>query len=85
LTSLPKLASLILDDSEIDDQGLSLLAGAPSLQNLSLNGVPLTAKGLKAIAGLPRLGRLYLNRTGLLDEDVMSLRISRPALKIERR
>jgi internalin A len=85
LTSLPKLASLILDDSEIDDQGLSLLAGAPSLQTLSLNGVPLTAKGLKAIAGLPRLGRLYLNRSGLLDEDVISLRISKPALKIERR
>jgi Leucine-rich repeat (LRR) protein len=85
LTSLPMLTSLILDDSEIDDQGLSLLAGAPSLQTLSLNGVPLTAKGLKAIAGLPRLGRLSLNRSGLLDEDVMSLRISKPALKIERR
>jgi hypothetical protein len=84
-TTLPRLVNLNLDDTEITDQGLSFLAGAPNLQMLSLNGVLLTEKGLNALKGIPRLKQLYLNRSGLLDEDMMGLRNSKPALKIERR
>ena len=59
--------------------------GAPNLRQLSLNGVPLTGKGLKALEGLPRLRLLNVNGSGLLDEDLMGLHRSKPALKIERR
>jgi len=85
LKSLPRLVLLYLDQSEITDQGLSSLAGASNLQLLSLDGVPLTGASLKALKGLPRLGQLNVNRSGLLDEEVMDLRKSKPELKIERR
>ena len=78
------LISLNLDQSEIDDQGLSFLAGL-KLENLSLDGVPLTDKGMKALKSLPRLKQLSVNRCGLVDEDLMGLRRSRPGLKIDRR
>ena len=84
LTSLPMLIGLNLDESEIDDQGLSFLAGM-KLEYLSLNGVPLTDKGMKALKSLPRLKQLNVNRCGLVDEDLMGLRRSRPELKIDRR
>jgi hypothetical protein len=85
LKSLPRLGGLYLDQSEITDQGLSSLAGASNLQLLSLDGVPLTGASLNALKGLPRLGQLQVNGCGLLDEDVMDLRKSKPELKIERR
>jgi hypothetical protein len=84
LKSLPMLISLNLDQSEIDDQGLSFLAGL-KLESLSLNGVPLTDKGMKALKSLPRLKQLNVNGCGLLAEDLMGLRSSRPGLKIDRR
>ena len=81
---LPKLAILYLDKSEVTEKALSQLAGGSNLQFLSLNSLSLTAEGLKTLKALPGLRQLEIIGCGLLDEEVVDLRTSKPALKIQR-
>jgi hypothetical protein len=46
LKSLPILAVLDLDESEIDDEGLCFLTGASNLGHLSLNRTKIQGPGL---------------------------------------
>ncbi|MHC5540237.1 leucine-rich repeat domain-containing protein [Singulisphaera rosea] len=85
LSKFPRLMALSLDESLVTDEGLVQLAGATTLRSLSLNKLPVTAAALKTLLGLsPGLQQLEINGCGLLDEEVASLKVLNPALKIDR-
>lgn len=75
LSTLPKqLQYLVLDDCDIDDEGIGQLAGIRNLLNLHLAGTSITDDGLVALQNLPQLDHLDLSRTAVTAKGLRSLR-----------
>ena len=62
-----------LDETEIDDQGLSNLKGLTDLQSLSMDGTPITDAGLVNLKGLTSLTDLSLDNTVVGDAGLAQL------------
>jgi len=68
----PRVRSVLLAGTAVDDDSLIALAGLP-LTQLDLARTPVTDQGLRAIASLP-LERLDLTQTAVTDAGLASLR-----------
>ena len=61
LPRLPKLRSVLLNDTQITDAGLATLGQIRSLENLDLRGCGITNRGIAFLSGLNRLKALRLS------------------------
>lgn len=67
LGRLPRIGTLILQDSPITDEGLKLLAALTQLQYLSLANTQITDAGLQYLKGMTQLEWLNLDSTQVSD------------------
>ena len=63
-----------LNKSDIDDDGLAIVATLPELRSLNLEGTKITDKSLAHLSGLTRLAFLNLNGTGCSSEGLNYLK-----------
>jgi len=71
----PKLQSLTLHDTRIDDAGLTAVAACRALKRLQLNGTPITDAGLVHIGRLTTLEDLNLTGTRTTDAGLAHLKL----------
>jgi len=64
---LPRIGTLILQDTPITDEGLQLLANLTQLQHLSLANTQITDAGLQHLKGMTQLEWLNLDSTRVSD------------------
>lgn len=83
LQKLPKLKSLLLDSTDVTDDGLQYLPGLAALEELALLGPAFTDAGLQHLHSLRRLRHLQADRRNLSPAAVETLRAVLPDCRIE--
>jgi Leucine-rich repeat (LRR) protein len=73
LSRLSQLTGIDLDDTPIDDEGLTVVADLPRLELLSLVGTNITDAGLAHLAGSKSLTSLDLSGTKITDAGLVHL------------
>ncbi len=73
LSGLPKLDTLLLDNTPVTDDGMAFLARVKDLQTLSLAGTPVTDNGLVHLTPRTGLWHLMLNKTSVTDAGLVHL------------
>jgi Leucine-rich repeat (LRR) protein len=66
----------------LTDSGLETIATLQDLEHLRLNGINISPRGLDRISGLKKLSRLDLQSCSRINDDVVPILKSFPALKI---
>ena len=74
LKGLPKLQSLLLNDTGIGDAGLAHLSELTELVVLHLNGTKVTDAGLAHLEGLSKIQNLFLSGTKIGDAGLVHLK-----------
>lgn len=83
LARLPRLISLGLRRTQVDDEGLRRhVSRMTSLRYLCLDGAPVTPRGLRHVAGLPHLVYLWLRDLRLPSAEMHALQEQHPLLEI---
>lgn len=80
LEQLPKLRSLSLGSSNINDSGLAIVAKLGGLAQLDLQETPVTAQGLAHLRALPKLSWLRLKECPALGPEATAVLSRFPAL-----
>lgn len=83
LQEFTNLTRLSLDDTDITDKDVEVLAGLRTLTYLNLKGTKVTAQGVAKLASLPVLRQLYLFQTGVTVADQESLQKQFPSTRID--
>ena len=73
LRAFPQLETLLLNDTEVDDGLLGIVAENPRLKELELAGTRITDDGVAQLAALRSLERLILDRTAVTERGLMAL------------
>jgi hypothetical protein len=71
---MPRLNRLILNRTQVSDEGLTHLKEVPNLADLNLHGRPITRKGLEHLLGVRNLQALTLHGVPIADDDIEPLR-----------
>ena len=80
LAAIDGLVSLGLANSQVDDDGLEILASCPLLRELDLSGTPVRGPGLVPLRSLASLQKLYF-RDGLLETGRLAPLVDLPNLE----
>jgi hypothetical protein len=83
LLRLPRLETLFIDGSIVNDQALRIIVRSKTLQTLTLANGPITDDGLQSIAGMPNLTRLNVCKTKITAAGLAALRDARPDLTVD--
>lgn len=73
LRAFPQLETLLLNDTEVDDGLLGIVAENPRLKELELAGTRITDDGVAHLAALRSLERLTLDRTAVTERGLLAL------------
>jgi hypothetical protein len=84
LQAFTELTRLRLDNNEVSDAGIGVLAGLPRLSHLNLYGnSAVSDASVDALSGMTQLQRVYLWQTSISEAGAERLRQRRPDLGVE--
>jgi hypothetical protein len=84
LTQLNELAAILLQRTDVTDQGIAVLAELPKLKEINLFGTAgVTDRSWSAFAKLPALEKLRLRATGVTGENAMALASVRKVTELD--
>jgi Leucine Rich repeat len=65
---LPSLRSLVLENTNVDDEGVDNLVGLQNVWHVNLRHTAITSHALIALSQLPKIEQLILDGTGVTDD-----------------